>query len=774
MTSKLPQGLFQYLHDMEHHVTEAIELAARFVNRTNRNLFLTGKAGTGKTTFLQTLAETTHKRFVVVAPTGIAALNAKGVTIHSQFLLPPGTFIPDDSVRGELPNDYLVYTPRDMVRKHTLNKKRKQVLRAIDLLIIDEVSMVRADLLDAIDQRLKFVKRNYREPFGGVQVLMIGDLFQLPPVVKEREWGLLSRYYPTPYFFEAQALKNGAFTYLELDKIFRQSDQEFVRLLNNLRNNCPTKEDIELLNAHYRADAHTRKGEEVITLTTHNRTAEALNERALKQLSAKAHEFRAVIEGDFPPSMQPVNETITLKEGAQIMFVKNDMEGKYFNGKLATVVKIDEDEKVLVELAESKERLVLKRELWENKRYELHEATKEMEELVLGSFFQYPIKLAWAITIHKSQGLTFERAIIDVGEAFAPGQVYVALSRLRSLDGLTLRTRIHPGVITTDLDVVRFSDEQPPKEVLPEELSRSQGQYLERQLHQSFDFDELLKELGRLEEKHEGKLSFGEADLDETIGDLFSALRDQMQNLAVFRHQVSRLIREADGAALLDRLTKAKAYYDTILRKSMQRLLNYLQAVKKVQRTKAYSNDLDDFDQLLSAKRDAIARSAYLAQCILENRPIEKEGLPTAALKEDRALMLLEADQRVMGIQGKTKRRTAKTTQADGKASDGPKLSTYEETMKRFSAGMDIKAIAEDRGLKPSTIESHLLQGVRDGEVPLEVLVPEEDQSVIAEALRSLEGDGGLKEVFAKLNKRYSYTQLNAVRSVMESQDADA
>src|SRR5690606_22597860 len=316
-------------------------MAAKFINSTSAHIFLTGKAGTGKTTFLRGLGDRTHKSFAVVAPTGIAALNAGGVTIHSQFLLPLGTFIPDQNLPDGFTGGENCYSQDTLIRKHPLNSARKQVLRSIELLVIDEVSMLRADILDAVDVRLKAARGNFRQPFGGVQLLLIGDLFQLPPVVKGGESGIMQRYYPTPWFYESKALQQAGFVYIELSKIYRQQDEDFIRILNNLRNNTISPEDIRLLNEHVREEEEIRELRESITLTTHNYKADNMNRDALRRLESEPHLFEASVEGEFPDNIYPVQHTLELKEGAQIMFVRNDTEEHaYFNGKLATVKRI--------------------------------------------------------------------------------------------------------------------------------------------------------------------------------------------------------------------------------------------------------------------------------------------------------------------------------------------------------------------------------------------------------------------------------------------------
>ena len=476
------------------HTENLIELTKRFVNSTGKHIFLTGKAGTGKTTFLRNLAERTHKNFVIVAPTGIAALNAQGVTIHSQFLFPFGSFVPDKSPDGSFGSDARFFTQHTLARKHPLNSIRKQVLRAADLLIIDEVSMLRADLLDAIDYRMRSVKSNFGRSFGGVQVLFIGDLFQLPPIVNDAEWGVLRNYYKSMHFFEAHALKYDPPTYIELNKIFRQDDEVFIGLLNNLRNNCATKQDIESLNSHVKPQKEIDKLEGVITLTTHNNKANSINQQQLTDLSSKPVTYKAAVSRDFPEHIFPVDQELVLKEGAQVMFIKNDTNAdkRFFNGKIAKVSSIKKDE-IKVILDGEKEEYTLEKHEWENKKYTVNPKNKELEEEVVGTFTQYPVKLAWAVTVHKSQGLTFEKAIIDVGQAFASGQVYVALSRLKSLDGLILRSPINTDSLFTDEKVAGYVSGQEKPEELTNTLEQEQRLYLERMLLHSFDFEPIEK-----------------------------------------------------------------------------------------------------------------------------------------------------------------------------------------------------------------------------------------------------------------------------------------
>jgi len=749
-----------------HSETDLTSLTAGFVNRTNRHVFLTGKAGTGKTTFLRHLAETTHKRFVIVAPTGIAALNAKGVTIHSQFLLPPGTFLPEAHASGSIPDNQYLITPSTLARKHPMNAARRQVLRDIDLLIIDEVSMLRADLLDAIDYRLRSVRRNFRQRFGGVQLLMIGDLYQLPPVVKEAEWSYLKNYYSSAHFFESQALREAGFVYVELDKIYRQSDDTFIHLLNNLRNNCPTRADIDLLNSKYLSDEGIGQLEEVITLTTHNYRAEELNTRALNQLEGRAQVFNAAIEGDFPESMYPVSASITLKKDAQVMFVKNDPQGRYFNGKLARVVSLNAASDIIeVELAGDHTRLTLERESWENKRYTVNARTKELDENVIGTFEQFPIKLAWAITVHKSQGLTFDRAVIDVGNAFAPGQVYVALSRLRSLDGLILRTRIDPEVIATDAQVLHFTSQQPDTSGLPNLLQSAQAGFLRDLLHQAFDFRDLIHEADLLLRNHPDHGGFAAEDMKPATEQIKRAFAHEVENLARFRTQLESLLVHGPREGLLDRIVKGSAYYDNLLREQLKSLLTHTELVRRRSRTKTYVSELEEFDLLITRKRDQIGRSAYLAESVLEDREIVRTEVESPARQRDRASLLEYAREIASALPENTGGKTVKKAKKVTKKKST--VSTFEETFKLLQSGLTIEEIASRRSLTTSTIETHLTRFVQAGTVDVRKLMTDEVLSEIIHLLQSSEGRG-LKTVYARAGGKFSYQQLKMVEAHLQ------
>ncbi len=486
---------------MEALPNPELKLAYDFLQFTNQHVFLTGKAGTGKTTFLKRLKQSSPKRMVVVAPTGVAAINAGGVTIHSFFQISFGPQIPVNTgsnehgfVFGQQPGEVQNSSVNaQQLRMNRFSKEKINIIRSLDLLVIDEISMVRADILDRIDAVLRRYKDRKR-PFGGVQILMIGDLQQLAPVVKDDEWNLLRPYYDTCYFFSSRALKQSKFTGIELKHIFRQSDQQFINLLNKVRDNRMNAETFQLLNSRYKKDFKASDQEGYIVLTTHNYQAHNINDRKLGELKTRSFHFDALVEDDFPEYAFPTDRKLELKVGAQVMFVKNDtsVEKRYYNGKIGRIVAIEPDsDEVRVLCQGEQEPISVEKETWENTKYHLNEATQEIEETVVGKFIQHPLKLAWAITIHKSQGLTFEKAIINARQSFAHGQVYVALSRCKSLEGLVLSEPLQPRSVINDTTVISFTRKVEEQQPGKKDLDKARQAYEIQLLHELFDFSAL-------------------------------------------------------------------------------------------------------------------------------------------------------------------------------------------------------------------------------------------------------------------------------------------
>jgi hypothetical protein len=744
---------------------DLLTAAARFINTTSSHIFLTGKAGTGKTTFLRNIGEITHKNYIVVAPTGIAALNAGGVTIHSQFLLPPVTFLPDRSLPDDITDNGRVLNQHVLARKHPLNSARKKVLRSIDLLVIDEVSMLRADLLDAIDYRMKAARGNFKQSFGGVQVLFIGDLYQLPPVVRNEEQEILSRYYSSAWFYEAKALQNDPLVYIELDKIFRQHDQDFIDILNNLRNNTVSDQDIETLNRHYKSESEINQLKEVITLTTHNYKADELNQKELRNLDTPSHLFDAHLEGDFPESMYPVISQLELKEGAQIMFIRNDAkeEKKYFNGKLATVKKISDDG-IIVEMAGNHEEYSLETVRWENKRYTVESETHDLSEEVIGAFEQYPVKLAWAITVHKSQGLTFDSAIIDVGQAFADGQVYVALSRLRTLDGLVLRTRIHSAAISTDKHVAAFAQANHHPHLLNDVMKTKQRIFLRQQLENTFDFSSLLREIQYVQKDQEAE-SFKEETMKPVLTQIAESLDSQRSNTETFRRQLGELLQSNNQSQLIDRIAKGREYYRSFLFNLMRMLLVHLEAMKQQKRVKTYVTELGELDQALNKKLEEVDITVLLTDGILQGQSqFDFSGLTSQRVNE-RAAILAEIQKSQADHSSRARKRKK---ERKSKIKDG--ISTFDITLGMFNKGMTIDQIAKERELVPSTIEGHLGKAIEAKRLGISALVNEEELKEISGVIEHLPTGFISKDLYDGLRGKYGYGKLRAVMSHLKLQ----
>jgi len=526
------------------------QLILDFIKFTNQPIFLTGKAGTGKTTLLKKIKETTQKNFAVVAPTAVAAINAGGVTIHSFFQMPFGPIIP-------VAND-------QQFKEVKYNEEKIKLLKCLELLVIDEISMVRADMLDFIDQSLKKVKGS-NMPFGGVQVLMIGDLYQLSPIAHDA-WHILKEYYLNPYFFDSHILKSISLTTFELKKVYRQSDPLFIDILNRIRENDLTPALLDKLNSHYDPSLEDNWKDEYITLTTHNNLVTQINKDCLEKLDGELHTFSAKITGDFPKDAYPVDELLQLKVGAQVMFIKNDSSGKkqYYNGKAAKVVSISNDT-IKVQFLDDSSHFEVEREEWKNLKYNLDQEENKIEEVNTGSFSQYPFKLAWAITIHKSQGLTFEKAIVDISASFTHGQAYVALSRCKSLAGLILKTPVKMENIITDKRIIGFTSKAVTQVPTDQNLALYVKKYTWDLIEDLFDFSSLSESWANIKD-----VSFNAFDENAAFKNMLNNTSEVLDAQLIrvgtkFRSQeVAKISKETDVAdekLFLDRLSKASTYF---------------------------------------------------------------------------------------------------------------------------------------------------------------------------------------------------------------------
>ncbi|MGN0190299.1 MAG: ATP-dependent RecD-like DNA helicase, partial [Candidatus Cryptobacteroides sp.] len=602
------------------------ETAERYVNETGRSIFLTGKAGTGKTTFLKHITRTTAKRFVVLAPTGVAAINAGGTTIHSFFLLPLCPYLPDVK---ELVTEYQM--PR---QSWNYRKDKLRIIRSLDLLIIDEISMVRADLLDAVDMVLRRIRRNSK-PFGGVQLLMIGDAQQLSPVVRDNEKPYISQVYPSPYFFHSKALQALPYVTIELTKVYRQKDEEFIKILNAVRDNRADGDILRRLNSRVGAFGD---GEDVIMLTTHNAQADAVNRRKLDQLPGRSTVFEADVQGDFPPNMYPAEDVLQLKPGAQVMFVKNDPDGLYYNGKIAKVSDVSPDGPVTV-IDSGGQSIEVEAVEWNNIQYVLDKESGEIRQNITGTFRQLPVRIAWAITIHKSQGLTFDKVIINAGSAFAFGQVYVALSRCRSLEGISLETPVWADTIYSDSHVAMFNAAIPEPESVRDALGKETDDYRFDRLKELFSFSECCRTVGWVLGVMRGKL----ADIyPDHIGQLRAIKQVMDRNLVVgetFCRQLDHIRERNDGEEYLkERLLKAAEYFINDFKAAQAYLLGIAGLeIDNKENKKAFREAVDEaliaveivvrsFDAIIGEEFDIRAYQRICAEAVLMDSAKKRKG----------------------------------------------------------------------------------------------------------------------------------------------------
>lgn len=765
----------------------AAEIAARFINQTNKPVFLTGKAGTGKTTFLRRIIEHTHKNAIIVAPTGIAAINAGGVTIHSQFGVPFGLFIPDSSFKID---DFRVKvnTPYTMAKHLNMRDQKRRLLQELELLVIDEVSMLRADLLDTIDYVLKNIRRQQHKPFGGVQVLFIGDLMQLPPVVREEEWNILKQYYNSIYFFDAQVLRHEKPVYIELDKIYRQTDSTFIDLLNNLRNNAVTQADVNLLNKHYQPDFDIRSSRNIITLTTHNHKADTMNKSALQELKGRSYFFNARIEGEFSESAYPVESVLELKVDAQIMFIKNDISGRqqFFNGKIGVVSGL-KDKEIEIDFRDGTKPFILEMHQWRNIKYELNPLTNEIDEDDIGEFNQYPIKLAWAITVHKSQGLTFERAILDINRAFAPGQVYVALSRLKSLDGLVLTSPVQFNTISQDRALEEYARLKPQQEEVKQMIDQESVFFLRAYLLKVYDFLWLHSTLKRhLESYTMAENKSTKQKHQSWAAELYETFEPLKVNADKFSNQINFIFEGGEEGYLQkarERHQAAKNYFYPVLKELSKRVLVHIELLKEEKQIKQYLEELLELEGLLYKHLQQLDKMSLVLDHVIDNTELNKEQFKQSTAQNERLELVKQTiaiTEKAAFEERRTKSATKKSSEGkvkkerkpresrvsasrqnatDTKAKKEPKPDTKEISFELFKVGKTLAEIALERSMATTTIENHLAHYVSLGMIPVTQFVSSEKYDRIIESYKK-HGDGLANPIKEELGDEYSYSEI--------------
>ena len=707
-----------------------------FVEHTGRSIFLTGKAGTGKTTFLKTVIEQSKKRSIVVAPTGVAAINAGGVTIHSFFQLPFSPFVPNARIKS----------------KFDFGKEKRRIIASLDLLIIDEISMVRSDLLDAIDSVLRRFRDRYK-PFGGVQLLMIGDLQQLTPVVTPEDEAMLKPYYDTPYFFGSKALQQIEYVTIQLEKVYRQEDDTFIRILNHIREAHPTADDIALLNKRCVPNFTPKAGEGYIRLTTHNHLADSYNERELLKLPGGNYTFEAKIEGNFPDYSYPTSDRLTLKQGAQVMFVKNDPTGehRYFNGRIGEIVEISQS-RVCVLCPGDSEVIEVEPLTWENTQYQLNPETREIETKVQGKFHQLPLRLAWAITIHKSQGLTFDHAIIDANLSFAPGQVYVALSRCRTLDGMVLSAPIEARAIISDQrveDYIGHQEEEAQKSI--RQLPLLKEEYYRLLLLELFDFHDIFYKEEHLLRLMTEFFYHSYTDITELHKRVLAGLSTEA--MAVSDKWLQKIrqtpTEELHQEAFLERVKRSAAYFEESIRKAYG---NALQLAGSIQSNNKQA--MSRYGDSLTETRQAVLSRRYLLARIAE------EGFSiTTYLREKQYSMLDAIDE------DQVKKRVRAKKEPKAKKELKPK--TWDVTIQMYRQGMKPDEIAKERALTVGTIISHLARFIPTGEVTLSELIPPAHQDAIRKVIQMIGANEGKTAIKSLCPPEVTYQEIDLVLSTM-------
>lgn len=803
-------------------INNELNLAWDFVNNTNRNIFLTGKAGTGKTTFLHKLKMQSQKPMVVVAPTGVAAINAKGVTIHSFFQMPFGPILPHTDLNSTT----------SFNRK--FSKTKINIFKSLDLLVIDEISMVRADLLDGIDRTLKRFK-NRKLPFGGTQLLMIGDLQQLSPVIKEQEWQLLKPFYRNIFFFSSEAYKNSNPITIELKHIYRQENPVFINILNEIRNNELSQSSADELNKRYQPNFIPNENEGYISLTTHNHKASQINKQELEKLEGKSRTYNAVVEGKFPEHSYPNKEELNLKIGAQVMFIKNDSspEKRYFNGKIGKVILLDDDE-VVVNCPDDDFNIITKPEVWENIKYTVDKDTKAISEDKIGSYTQMPLRLAWSITIHKSQGLTFDKAIIDAEAAFAHGQTYVALSRCKSLEGLVLNSKITPSQIISDSNVISFNESAEANQPNDDMLQQSKRIFQLGLISEIFDFYKFLYPSNRILDTYYKNRGSIEGNIETPLVTIKDSVTNLLKISNSFNSQLKSIGDSVDipesNKTLQDRFIKAIDYFEE---QTKETIGSSIQALSFTTDNKAIQKDidkqLDTLEELLETKVSYFlglkegfnvqqflslrAKSVFLGKekpkkqrkaiidgttnvelfellRELRNQIAKREDLVHFQIFTQKSLnamceLLPTTKAELKQIHGMGKTRIEKYGSEilkvitdyceENDIESNNKLPVFEElkpkkkkgdtkktSLELFKSGKSIDQIALERELNTNTIFGHLASFISSGDVKITDLMEKAHYSELKEIIPTKTFDN-LSDLKHQLDDKYSYGELRLV-----------
>jgi len=656
-------------------------LAKSFALHTNRNIFLTGKAGTGKTTLLKEILKETDKNYLVTAPTGVAAINAGGITLHSLLFLPLKTFLP---VRFSNHSGDVFCDQSQLVKHQKFNREKLDLLLELELLVIDEISMVRADVFDVIDYTLRRIRRN-PAPFGGVQLLIIGDLFQLSPVVRHEVEPVLREFYKSPYFFDSTVWSISQMVTIELIKVYRQEEQKFVDILNQIREGTRDQSIVDELNKKYISNPEYSN---IITLTTHNRKADKINGDELAKLENEEKSLSAKVSGRFPKSAFPTLEEIVLKEGAQVMFVRNHPEELYFNGKIGKVTKLGE-EIVKVKTTDGKSILVDKID-WKNMKYQVNPETGKIEQEEIGSFTQFPLRLAWAVTVHKSQGLTFDEVILDLEGSFASGQMYVALSRCRSLEGLSLSTKVKLENIIVDQRIVRFSEEQKKDDNLESLLAEEKKIFGDQKFKKSFRIGKVSANLNLWREVILDKEIPHQADALLLVDELQSEF-DKLSDVAeTFSKRLTLMMDDTsvDDDHIKNRSYKAIQYFtNEIHEKILKKIFVHGAEYSVKSGVKRYLREVEDVE-------DAIWKIVERLYAIeFKGKKLYKEDVK---------------HQRKNPSRPKKKEKVKKV-----------KGETYSKTLQMFQEGKALSLIAKERELTLGTIETHISKLIKDGKVSI-------------------------------------------------------